>query len=267
MKLNSYMTYVQKILLFIICTCVWAEMLPENGTVLNYTQIFFQWDQIPGAESYQFTIEEIRTGEEYALNIAQNSVLLTEFMDWTSDYIWFICGLFADDNTPFCSEIYTLEINPLPANFPDYINISNYDESLTQEGITVMDFESLDFSGSLEKDGTPIWFVDKNNFEDRFLFTQFLKNGNMAGFGPGKGYEIDLNGNILFETPNGYNVHHDFNKTSNNTYFLVSATVEDHYCPEECNPSLPDEIPWQGDIFMEIDSDGNEIWSWLLKPL
>jgi hypothetical protein len=57
-------------------------------------------------------------------------------------------------------------------------------------------------------------------------------------------------------------VHHHITKTSNNTYFLISATVENQYCPEECNDMLPDEIPWQGDIFREIDQDGTEIWSW-----
>ena len=84
----------------------------------------------------------------------------------------------------------------------------------------------------------------------------------MVGFGPGKGYEITLDGTIKFETPNNYSVRHDFNKTPQNTYFMVTATVEDQYCPEECNPSLPSEIPWQGDIYLELDPSGNEIWSW-----
>ena len=85
----------------------------------------------------------------------------------------------------------------------------------------------------------------------------------MIGFGPGKGYEIDLDGNIVFETPPNINsVHHHITKTSNNTYFLISATVENQYCPEECNSSLPDEIPWQGDTFREFDQDGNY---WLVK--
>ena len=55
------MTYIQKMLLFTICTCLWAEMLPENGTVLNYTQVFFRWDQIPSTDSYQFTLQNMNT--------------------------------------------------------------------------------------------------------------------------------------------------------------------------------------------------------------
>ena len=250
-------------MLLVICTSLGAEMLPENGAMLNYTQVFFRWDQIPSAESYQFTLQNMATGEELELNVLENSVLQTDFMDWNSTYTWFICALFGDGETPFCSEIYSFDVSPLPDYFPDIINVSMYDETLYQDGVTIMDFESLNFSGGLDRDGNPIWFADKDGFDERFVFTQFLKNGNMVGFGPGKGYEIDLDGNIIFETPAGINsVHHHITKTSNNTYFLISATVEDQYCPEECNDMLPDEIPWQGDIFREVDQDGNELWSW-----
>ena len=248
-------------MLLVICTSLGAEMLPENGAMLNYTQVFFRWSQIPSAESYQFSLNNMVTGEELDLNVPQNSTLLTDFLDWNSSYTWFICALFADDSTPFCSEIYSFDINPLPDYFPSTDNLF-IDETLYQDGVTVMDIESLNFSGGLNRFGIPIWFVDKNLFDIRFTFTHFLPNGNVIGFEPNKGYEIDLNGNRIFETPDGYSLHHDFIKTSKSTYFLISATIEDQYCPEECNPNLPDEIPWQGDIFREFDQDGNEIWSW-----
>jgi len=257
------MSYMKKIMLLVICTSLGAEMLPENGATLNYTQVFFRWDQIPNAESYQFTIQNMGTGEESQLYIPQNSTLLTDILYWNSTYTWFVCGLFDDGSTPFCSEIYSFDIIQLPDYFPDVINISNYDESLSQDGVTIMDFESLDFSGSLDMNGIPIWIVESDGMAQHFSFTQFLENGNVVGFGPGIGYEINLDGNIIFATPPTLNsLHHQITKTSNNTYFLISATVEEQYCPEECNPNLPTEIPWQGDIYREFDQDGNEIWSW-----
>ena len=66
MELNSYMSYIQKIILLTLCTSLGAEMLPENGANLNYTQVFFRWDQLPGVESYQFTIQNMETGEDLA---------------------------------------------------------------------------------------------------------------------------------------------------------------------------------------------------------
>ena len=108
MELNSHMLLLQKIILILICTCLGAEMLPENGASLNYTQVLFRWEQIPNVESYQFTIIEMETEEEIELNLLQNSVLLTEFLNWGSTYNWFICGLFDEGSAPFCSEIYYL---------------------------------------------------------------------------------------------------------------------------------------------------------------
>jgi hypothetical protein len=66
-------------MLLVIYTSLGAEMLPENGAELNYTQVFFRWNQIPNAESYQFTIREIGTGEELELNVPENSVLQLKF--------------------------------------------------------------------------------------------------------------------------------------------------------------------------------------------
>ena len=59
MYINSHMQRMIKIALFILVGCLHAEMLPENGAELNYTQVFFRWDQIPNAESYQFTIQKM----------------------------------------------------------------------------------------------------------------------------------------------------------------------------------------------------------------
>ena len=36
-----------------------GEMLPNDGSMINYTQVFFVWDQIPDAENYQFIIDDI----------------------------------------------------------------------------------------------------------------------------------------------------------------------------------------------------------------
>ena len=263
MQINSYMVKIPKILLFTLLGLLSADYLPEGGEAFNYTHIYFQWDQIPDAEWYNLSLINVASEEEYEVQTQSNSNLVLDFIQWNSTYSWDVTTINENGENVDTSENRTFSINPLPDYFPDDINVSIYDESLYQDGITIMDYESLNFSGGLDKDGNPIWFADKDGFEERFVFTQFLKNGNMVGFGPGVGYEIDLDGHIVFETPPDVNsVHHDFNKTSNNTYFLVSATVENQYCPEECNPNLPDEIPWQGDIFREIDMDGNEIWSW-----
>ena len=256
------MNIVMKILLLGFLTILHANRFPENGETFNHVQIFFRWEQIPHAINHELSIQNLDTEEWFDVMTESNSHLMTEFIDWNSTFAWFACGHFEDGSAPLCNQVQEFTINPLPDYFPNEINILSHDESLYQEGITVMDFESQNCSGALDENGRPLLFIQKEDFQERFVFTQFLKNGNMVGFGPGKGYEINLDGNIVFETPDAMSVHHDFNKTSKDTYFLISATIQNQYCPEECNSSLPDEIPWQGDIFREFDKHGNEIWSW-----
>jgi len=248
-----------KIVLFILSGYLLADVLPENGATVNYTQLFFQWNQMPSTEEYHLFIQNSTTTDTTIITVAQNSRIME--LEWNTNYTWWVCSSNIDVY-PNCSEIYNFTINFLPEYFPDDITVSTLDESIYQEGITVMDVESLNFSLALDKEGQPVWYVDTDGFAQRFTFTQFLNNGNLVGFGPGKGYEIDLNGDIIFQTPNGMSVHHQFNKTNHNTYFLISATVEEQYCPEECNANLPNEIPWQGDIFREFDAEGNELWNW-----
>lgn len=259
MYINSNMVKKIQITIFVLSGYLLAGVMPENGATVNYTQLFFQWDQMPSTDAYHLYIQNSTTTDTSMIPVAQNSIIMT--LEWNTNYSWWVCS--SNINIyPNCSNIYNFTINSLPEYFPDNITISTLNESLYQEGITVMDIESLDFSVALDKEGQPVWYVDKNGFTQRFTFSQFLENGNLVGFGPGKGYEIELDGNIVFQTPNGMSVHHQISKTSHNTYFLISATVEEQYCPEECNANLPDEIPWQGDIFRELDAEGNELWSW-----
>jgi len=261
-QIYSYMVNLAKILIFILLGSLWAEYHPENGAVFNYTQIYFQWDQIPNAETYTLFIQEVGILEGIDFNTSQNSILLQDEFDWNSFYSWTVCSHTIAGELINCSDENIFSINPLPEYFPDDITILIYNESFSQNGITIMDMESLKFSTAMDMNGKPIWFADKNNNAEDFIFTQFLPNGNVVGFANGSGYETDLNGNIIFESPGNIGVHHKFYKSTKNTYFMISSTIQEQYCPEECNDMLPDEIPWQGDIFTELDTEGNELWSW-----
>ena len=78
---------------------------------------------------------------------------------------------------------------------------------------TILDYESLNYSVALDKNARPIWFSDNSAFfGERILATQFLLNGNIVGFAPGIGYEFNLDSDIIFETPDSYDLHHSINK-------------------------------------------------------
>jgi|MDSW01.1.fsa_nt_gb hypothetical protein len=257
------MNFFRKIVFVIMLCFLWADRSPENGALLNYTQVFFKWDQVPSANSYILNISNNANGEVTSFNSSENSIIIDEFIEWGSGYNWNICSYSIDGIEQYCSDNYSLLISPLPVYFPNTINILDFNQIADTNEIIIMDFESLNFSAALNRLGMPILFINREDFEVKFTFTEFLKNGNILGYESGIGYEIDLNGNIIFQTPDNVNsVHHQITKTSKGTYFLISAIVQDEYCPNECNPVLPDFIPWQGDVFREFDKNGNEIWSW-----
>lgn len=242
--------------------------MPPDGGALNYTHVFFKWEQIPGANDYAIAIEDMETTALVNFFNLPNSKLVDEpfqyfTIDWSGSYEWQVQARDENNDVIHTSPVYTFSINPLPNYFPSQIEIVVENEDLSQPGVTFMDFESLDCSGAINQSGDLIWFTQRENYSNnKFVFTQFAVNGNILGYSPGKGYEIDLDGNIIFETPSGISLHHDFNKTRGGNYFLISALIEDHYCPEECSDFLPEVIPWQGDIFRELNSEGEFIWEW-----
>ena len=250
---------MNRIILLIIC-CSFIlnqEFIPGNQSILNYTQVLFTWPQINGSYLYKIYLndENIYIGEK-------NSFII-EDIDWATDYIWIVCGFTEFDEIVDCYEEHMFSTNDLPTNYPSNINIYTVDQSQYTPGITMLDYESLNFSVAVDINGDPVWFSDRNNFHNsRILVTQFLSTGNIIGFGAGKGYEFDLNSEIIFETPSDYSIHHYIHKTHNGTYFFIDTEIENHPCPIECDTDLPDEIPWQGDSFIEVDKNGNLLWEW-----
>ena len=107
--------------LFFFCI-LFANRIPDNGGSFNYTQLFFKWDQIPHAINYELSIQNLNTDEWFYATTTSNSHLLTNnFIDWNSNFEWFICGHFEDNSEPICNEIYEFSIEPLPDYFPNQI--------------------------------------------------------------------------------------------------------------------------------------------------
>jgi len=254
--LNYNMRYLIIISIFIISLIFNQDFIPENESTLNYTQIFFKWPQINNSSSYKL----YTNNQEYESE--QNSIIIDGF-EWNNQYSWSVCGLNESNDLIDCYNENNFNITALPNNYPANINILEFNESEYLSGVTLLDYESLGFSVVLDQNGNAIWIVDNSNFNDSKIWsTQFLSNGNIVGFGPGVGYELNIDSDIVFQTDEEFGIHHQFYKTKNNSYFFIEGEVQYHPCPEECEPEYPDIIPWQGDKFIEIDLAGNVLWEW-----
>ena len=252
---------IRKVCIYLFFSILIAsDFIPEEDSILNYTQVFFKWPQMEDVDYYVLEIVD-SLNESYLVQSQNNSIIVQDFIDWNNEYIWNVCGINSLEETSFCYQAIMLSINSLPDYYPNGNQLQLLNDGV-YDGITLLDFDGLGFSVALDQASNPIWFADKNNFNpSKILVTQILDSGNFIGFGGGNGYEFDINSEILFETPSEYGVHHHFIK-SDSTYFFLDTIIEQHPCPNNCPDNLPNSINWQGDHFFEIDSDGELIWEW-----
>ena len=73
---------VNKIYLYIIFYSLnfASNFIPNDNAILNYTQIFFKWPQIPFSENYVLTIIDQGSDDLIELNTSHNSLLLDSFV-------------------------------------------------------------------------------------------------------------------------------------------------------------------------------------------
>ncbi|MBC8310687.1 MAG: aryl-sulfate sulfotransferase [Candidatus Marinimicrobia bacterium] len=239
-----------------------TDFLPLDGQSLNYTQIFFRWPQVVDADSYQITINNDNRPFPEVYNADQNSIII-EVSNWGEQYYWDICGIDIDNEYLDCFDQLSFTINDLPSFYPEnvYILTANIDQM--HPGVSIIDYESQSFSVAVKNDGSPIWFSDRNNFPtSKIVVTEISSNGNFIGFGFRRGYEFDVNSNIVFETQYPeYGVHHSIIKTDQ-SYFFLDAITETLPCPAECSTTAPENLSWVGDRIIEVDLEGNLLWEW-----
>ena len=239
-----------------------SNFIPPNYKQINYTQVFFSWPQISNSESYILILSEdenfIQSDTSF---VSSNSIIYPDLLNWNTRYFWKVCSESIVGNCHSSKEFF---INPLPDYHADQITVNTINEEEYNNGINILDFESLGYSLAINRYGEPIWYTQRENFNmDQIIVTQFLENGNFVGFSNGRGYEFNIDSDIVFEIPIEYNIHHEIRKTNNDTYFFIDAEVEYHPCPDECDDSFsifPG--PWQGDRFIEINSSEELIWEW-----
>tara|TARA_A100001011_G_C14306277_1_gene843318 strand:+ start:1410 stop:3194 length:1785 start_codon:yes stop_codon:yes gene_type:complete len=244
------------VIIYMISFLFSFDYSPSLGASLNYTSVFFKWPQISNKQSYKIYINSASNDER--IYSSDSNAIIIRGLNWDKDYFWRVCGLDENDSEVECYENLYFSIKSIPANFPD-INILFNSENLNYlNGITILDFESIGISAGLDISGNAIWFVTPDSFPtNKIIITQVLDNGNFLGFANGVGYEFDIDGQIVFQTPQSIGVHHQIHKAGE-TYFVLDQ--DRRQCPDNCPSDLPDVDYWKGDNFVELDFDGNVVW-------
>ena len=175
------------LLIQVINFVIAQNFIPVNGISLNQTQVFFKWPQISKANSYKIYFNN----NQFTIESELNSIIIDDF-NWGESYSWNVCGVNQYNEIFRCFDENYFTINILHEDYPSNVTVLEIDENQYQDGITLLDYESLNFSAAIDRFGSPVWFSNNDNFSlNRILATQFLDNGNIVGFAPGIGYEFN----------------------------------------------------------------------------
>src|ERR1035437_8059620 len=213
--------------LFIMPLQLKSQILPKEGSMLNYRIIGFSFP--PEPRIYKYTVEiavgYCNTVDSFVKNItrstdSKSNKIIAEVPSFGSQYTWRVVytgkkkteSAMYHFSTRMNAHIDTtmLRLRILQPAAPQYKD----------------DYVAVDGGGVLyDMNGRPVWYIpDTNGFGGNVANLQFTPQGTVT-FIYRDAYEINYNGDILWKTPNkgimsgdtahGELYHHEFTKLSN----------------------------------------------------
>ncbi|MCH8836339.1 MAG: aryl-sulfate sulfotransferase, partial [Candidatus Marinimicrobia bacterium] len=241
-----------------------AEWLPEDERSLNYTQVLFSWDQMPGALAYELEVSE--DGGVPVINYIDSTLtcIIDEELEWGLSYSWRVRPIYPDDIAGEWSAVRHFYILELPGDRPEF-SVENMIPDSVSPGLTMLNVNARGFAMGVDQWGALKWYLDASLYPDRFRITQFLPNGHFMVYKSsyGHGREVALNGTIHWQVDRT-DMHHEIIKKGPNRYMgIVQKTVQAlKYAAVSEDSSWNYNIIWRGDDILEFDEDGTVVWSW-----
>ena len=245
-----------------------AKWLPEDEASLNYTQVLFSWDQMPGARAYELEVWD-DGGTPVSYIDSTLTCIIDEGLIWGLSYSWRVRPIFTDDLTGDWSTIRHFSILELPADRTTF-SIGNLVPDSVSLGLTILNANSQGFAMGVNQEGELKWYMDVPSLypDTRFRITQFLPNGHFMlyrdDYGPGR--EVAIDGTIHWQS-NRADLHHEIIKMDvqgpNRYMGIVNRTVRAlKYVTVSEDSSWNYYINWRGDDILEFDENGDVVWSW-----
>ena len=138
------------------------NVLPINGSNLNYTHVLFEWAQIENANSYEIQISEDSDFSSILTNESSQSLIYIEknTIDWNNQYYWRVRGLDLENNFESnWSDTFSFTTSSKRSN----ANATLLSENEYSEGITIFSSFLDYFSAAIDKDGNELWNTENTN--------------------------------------------------------------------------------------------------------
>ena len=103
------------LVLIVLSSVIFCELNdPENGSVIKYTHVLFDWDQVPNAVSYNLqastNLFSFQNGIILDISNDRTVYIDTENFNWNSVYYWRIRPIYIDGDLGEWSDISTFSI-------------------------------------------------------------------------------------------------------------------------------------------------------------
>jgi hypothetical protein len=269
-----------------------AQIVPAQAAKLNYIQIMFQHEAIPGADQYITQVTEDTTGATFNHVLFQKTgsapATIISAFKFAKKYKWRYAGIKNGREMKWMGP-YHFEILDLPRDSTATFDagfyrarIFNNDSSKNKGGLIAVDLTH----SIIGRDGQPVWFLpDPEKWIGQKGYLSDLRltpYGTVTFLTDSTAFECDLNGNILWQAPNDGKIsgdihehyNHVFQRLPGGHYMVLSKkfvwkeiprtpgkpTVQYIFETDKINGKLSAKVEF-GTI-IEYDKEGHVVWSW-----
>lgn len=234
-----------------------AQIFPTDKLALRYTQIMFEYPQVPNAEVYQIEIAKNSStsfGENIIYSAKDSSIahLVDHGLEFGKSYKWRYLA-YASDKQIFKSKEFTFDIIKTNLISDFKANVTSYDSTKYLKGLILLDNGVV-----IDRAGNLILVTDSFGVEKRDF--SLTNQGTLTFVQTVTAYEKTLNGDVIWKTKelktekeiiNGY--HHDLIKLKNGNYIVMCKVIEFK------NPNFRKNLD---EAIVELDSKNNIVWLW-----
>ena len=269
-----------------------SQVLPREGSRLNYRIVGFSFPAVGGINTYRVEIAKgnYSSAEAFEKNVIFSPVawenrLVAEVPVFGADYTWrVVCN----------GRVNGVKKSPLY----HFSTIMNPRVDTTKTRLTILqgsdinkdDYVAIEGGGVIyDMKGNPVWCIaDSGGLGNNVSDIKFTPQGTITFMIDQAGYDIDYNGKLLWHTPSSDSVngsagpdyyHHEFTRLANGHYMILGmeylffkkivtkdstyfTTTIDKITHTKFNGGARVKNRARFGILIELDEAGNVVWSW-----
>ena len=267
------------VILFIFTNLTFSSSIrPLNNSILNYTHILFEWEQIEDASFYVLQISLDNSFSNIFIETTSSSLIHIQKTDisWNSNYFWRVKGIDSQNNELGWSDTYNFSTGSKRSN----AQAITYDSVNVNDGVTIFSSFFDYFSAMIDSEGYEIWNTADNNFVyytidsfGKIYGTKFIPGSDILS-----GIDYSIDNEINWSLTGDSYVHHEFFMLPNGNYIGIDESHQNGPIPEDINPdellqfqmigypTYPSSdffiFPWVGDRITEWNQQGEIVWTW-----